>query len=318
MKTLNRAVLISGILLAHIAVQAGTALEIQNDGKRLTIGHDGQELLGYQVLPMQNPKGGDAFKGSNFIHPLRTPSGFAVTDLQPKDHLHHFGVWWPWKYIEVDGRKIVCWELQKGKGLIQGRQATVLDNGFVSESDYIDRTAPGGPLVVLNEETSVRITGFKKSAANGYYLDIEITHRCATEHPVEVSPYRYSGFGYRGAASWNKDTSTILTSEGKDRSTANFTRADWTRIQGATPDGGTAGVLLMGHPDNRDHPEMLRTWDKQQHNGAIFVNLNPVQEKPWKFEPGKKYTRRYRMFVYDGKISKEQAKRLWKEYENEK
>ncbi len=317
MEIFNQVILISGIFLAHIAVQAGTALEIRNDGARLAIGHDGQELLGYQVLPMQNPKGGDAFKGSNFIHPLRTPSGFAVTDLQPKDHLHHFGVWWPWKYIEVDGRKIVCWELQKGKGLIQGRKATVQDKGFVSESDYIDRTAPGGPLVVLNEETSVRVTGFKQSAANGYYLDIEITHRCATEHPVKVSAYRYSGFGYRGAASWNKDTSTILTSEGKDRSTANFTRADWTRVQGATPNNGTAGVLLMGHPDNRDHPEMLRTWDKQ-HNGAIFVNLNPVQEKPWKFEPGKKYTRRYRMFVYDGKVGKEQAKRLWKEYENEK
>ncbi len=317
MQTLNRPISIAVVLLVCLASQARTELRIQSNGERLTIGHNGQELLGYQILPMQNPKGGDAFKGSNFIHPLRTPSGFSVTDFQPEDHLHHFGLWWPWKYIEVEGRKIVCWELQKGEGLIQGRRATIQDRGFIAESDYIDRTAPSAPRVVLNEETHVLLTDFTQPEANGYFLDISITHRCATEHPVEVSAYRYSGFGYRGAASWNKDTCAILTSEGKNRFDANFTRAKWVRFQGSVPNGGTAGVLLMGHRENRDHPEMLRTWDKQN-NGAIFANFNPVQVKPWKLEPGRKYTRRYRLFVYDGKLNEEQAEGLWKEYKNEK
>ena len=65
---------------------------------------------------------------------------------------------------------------------------------FSSESDYIDRTAPDGPLVVLHEKADVRVSGFTESPASGYFLDIAITHRCATEHPVEIVKYRYSGF----------------------------------------------------------------------------------------------------------------------------
>ena len=70
---------------------------------------------------------------------------------------------------------------------------------------------------------------------------------------------------------------------------------------------------MMAHKDNRDAPELLRTWDSKQHNGAVFINFNPVQKKSWTFEPGKEYTRRYKLFVYDGTVTKEQCEELWKE-----
>ncbi len=70
------------------------------------------------------------------------------------------------------------------------------------------------------------------------------------------------------------------------------------------------------HPTNRANPELLRTWDKQ-HNGAVFMKFNPVQEALWSFEPGRAYARRYRVYVYDGQLTKEQANRLWEEYTNE-
>jgi len=208
------------LLLACGAARVGKGLEIQTDGERLTIGRDGRELLGYQVLPLQNPKGGDTFKASNFIHPLRTPAGFTVTAFQPEDHLHHFGLWWPWKYIQVDGRKVLCWELQHGEGIIQGRRIVAQDAGadfasFSSESEYVDRTAPGGPLVVLHEKSEMRIFGFTQSPASGYFLDIKITHRCATDHPVEIVKYSYSGFGYRGVESWNKDNRYLVDQRGQ-------------------------------------------------------------------------------------------------------
>lgn len=138
--------------------------------------------------------GGDKFKGSNFIHPLKTPSGFTGTDFQPVDHLHHFGLWWPWKKIKVDGREIITWELQKGEGLNQGRKAVPTKTGIVAESDYLDRTAPDGPLGVLHETTQIGIENFKTTLADGYFLDFDIEHRCSTELPVEVSKYRYSDF----------------------------------------------------------------------------------------------------------------------------
>ena len=89
------------------------------------------------------------------------------------------------------------------------------------------------------------------------------------------------------------------------------------KAEGEVPKGGNAGVLMIGHPANHAHPESLRTWDKQN-DGAVFVNFNPVQDASWKFEPGKDYVRRYRVFVYDGEITKTQADRLWEVYRNEK
>lgn len=275
---------------------------------------DGKALLSYQSRPMSHPKGGDTFKGSNFIHPLKTPSGFVVTDLQPDDHLHHFGLWWPWKYIETEGRNVLCWELQRGDGIIEARESHVTPSGFTAESVYIDRKAPGGPDILLNETLQVSTSEIVLHPARGYFVDVGIVNEVAGDKSLMISKYRYSGFSLRGTPVWNRDNSTVLTSEGKAYSASNTTRARWVRIEGKTSHDATAGVIMMSRPDNHDHPERLRTWDPGTHNGAIFVNFNTVQDTSWLFEPGKTYTRHYRLFVYDGAVSAAQAEACWKTY----
>lgn len=280
--------------------------------EKIVIPVGGQESIFYQAAPLSDPAGGEQFRGSNFIHPLKTPSGFTVTDSQPKDHMHHFGVWWPWKFIEYEGRKILCWELQKGDGLVQAKETTETQMGLTTKSVYLDRKAGEEPVPRL-EETTVITNSPLSEQSHGYHLDLEITHQVVGDQPITISKYRYSGFAFRGSALWNKDTSTILTSEGKDRDAANFTKARWIRAEGKTDSDARAGVLLMGHPSNHNHPEKLRTWDKQ-HHGAVFINFNPVMDESWTFEPDKKYTRRYRIYVYDGKLTAEEAESLWKAY----
>ncbi len=292
--------------------------DISEVGEKLVVTCNSVDLLTYQKQPMTNPKGGEKFKGSNFIHPLKTPSGFTLTGLQPQDHLHHFGLWWPWKFLEIDGEKTLFWELQKGEGIIEAQGIANRKNGkgqasFTAVSHYIDRTAPNGPEVVLNEKVAVTVTGIVESPVPGYYLDLAITHSCATEAAVEVVKYRYSGFSIRGTASWNKDNSTLLTSHGKEQMGSNFTRADWVRVQGDATEGNKAGFVMMSHRQNQGTPNLLRTWENQ-HNGATFINFNPVMEKPWNFEPGKEYTQKYRLFIYDGAVTGEQAQKLWLDY----
>jgi len=283
--------------------------------EKVAIPVDGQELIFYQAAPLSEPVGGEDFKGSNFIHPLKTPSGFTVTDSEPKDHPHHFGLWWPWKYIESGDRKVLCWELQKGEGIVQATGNKKIKNGLLTESVYIDRKAEDGPRTLLNESTRITASNIIDQPARGYFLDLTITHTVNGTGPVTVSKYRYSGLGFRGTDAWHKDTSTILTSEGNDRADANFQRARWIRIEGTNGNNGTAGILLMGHPDNYNHPEKLRTWN-EQHKGHIFVNFNPVMDEPWVLEPGNAYTRRYRAFIYDGTITPQESESLWKNYAN--
>lgn len=284
---------------------------------QVSIPVEGKDLVTYQAEPLENPKGGHDFKGSNFIHPLKTPSGFVVTDSQPDDHLHHFGLWWPWKFIEHEGRKILCWELQNGDGLIEAISHERTDDGLIARSVYIDRKAPRSTTVRLDERTTFEVSDITEQPARGYSLDLKISHAVTGTEPITISKYRYSGLGFRGTAVWNIDNSTLLTSEGATREDANSKAARWIRIEGSNGEGGTAGVLMMGHPDNHNHPERLRTWNKH-YNGAIFVNFNPVMGESWTFEPGETYTRKYRLFVYDGSLSADEAEKLWKSYAKSK
>ena len=54
----------------------------------------------------------DPAQGKPYFHPLATPGGTVLTDLQPADHPWHRGLWWSWKlindtnYWEDDGQFI--------------------------------------------------------------------------------------------------------------------------------------------------------------------------------------------------------------------
>ena len=301
----------SRLFLTALCLFSSIGACLSNEQVALTAGD--KQYVFYQAKPLSNPSGGDAFKGSNFIHPLKTPSGFVVTGFQPQDHLHHFGLWWPWKYLKVQDRKVLCWELQQGEGLIQAVIHKMLPGGIKAESVYLDRKAPNGPKEILHETTTINVSPLRDHPAQGYFLDLTITQRCPSDTPIEITPYRYSGFTFRGTPLWNSATSTIITSEGKTRDAAQGTPARWVRVEGATDTGGKAGVLIMSHPENHAHPEKLRCWDKQ-HGGAVFINFNTVAEKAWSLKPGNSYERKYRLFVYDGSISADEASGLWREY----
>jgi hypothetical protein len=288
-------------------------------GEKLTVSAGGVDLVGYQKQPMAKPKGGDKFKASNFIHPLNSPSGFCMTDLQPKDHPHHLGLWWPWKYLKAEGRKVLYWELQKGEGIIEAQSVSNHKIGidgasFEAESHYIDKTAPGGPKVIMIEMLVAKVSPIVESPAKGYFLDLVITQKSAIKTPIEVVKYRYSGFSIRGAKTWNKDNSKLIPSGGKKRQQSNFTKAKWIIAEGDAKAGAKAGLVMMSHPDNPGAPQMLRTWNDKMYNGATFANFNPVQGKSWMFAPNKKYVQKYKLFVYDGSVTDAQAEKMWSDY----
>jgi len=299
-----------------------SSLRTQIVDDQLVLSRRDAELLRYQITPMRNARGGERFPVSSFIHPLRTPSGFVLTEIQPDDHLHHLGVWWPWKFLSVEGKQFNGWEMQEGQGVVRGIEVREHHAGnvcasFTAISRVIDRKNYSQERVILNEEAEVRVWPARVNKLNGYFLDITLTHTPAVDQPVQVVNYRYSGFSIRGPKGWNRHNSTILTSEGKTRDDSNATPARWVRVEGETGSetaDGKAGWIMMFHPDNENHPEKLRTWDSRNHDGAIFINVNPVQDKPLTIQPNQPHIRRYRLFVYDGQMEPSTAEALWRDY----
>lgn len=312
-------IIAAGISAAWVAV-AGASVETwtaSEENGRIEASHGDQLSLVWQSSPLASPTGGAKFAGSAFLHPLSTPSGFEWTTIQPADHLHHFGLWWPWKHIQVDGETYNCWEIQNGQGAHLARSVKSLKTGSDKlEWDFINETVikkPGAaPLTVIQETARV---GLSMNGTDAQVLDISLSQKAA-DSPVTISSYRYSGFCWRGPASWNKDNSTMLTSEGRGRDDANAQPARWVFVTGPTPTG-TATVLLMSAAIKvAGTPERLRVWDSKAENGAPFINFNPVMEKSLPLDQAHPAVskRTYRVIAADRVMNTAAAEAEWKKW----
>jgi hypothetical protein len=308
--TRNSCMMIAAFTTSAMAAEPWSAAEKDGriEGKR-----GSSVVLGWQATPLAKPAGGEKFVSSAFLHPLRTPAGFECTTVQPSDHLHHLGLWWPWKFIEVDGAKYNTWEIQEGQGAHVARSAKLLSKGPDKlEWELVNETVikkPGAaPEPVILETTQLAITSDGDDAR---MLNVSIKQNTLGK-PVTITAYRYSGFSWRGPASWNKNNSIMTTSEGKGRDDANGKPARWVIVSGPASNG-SASVLLMSAAAT---PEKLRVWDSKAHDGAPFVNFNPVmgQSLPLDYAHPAVSNRRYRVIAADRVIDATAAEAAWKKW----
>ena len=290
----------------------------------LTISSGDNKLLTYQFKTVYHPKGIDTnYRRSGFIHPLYAPHGQVLTRIQPPDHYHHYGIWNPWTHTLFEGDTVDFWN-------ISGRQGTVRFAKFTAQnygSNYAEYTAlhehvvfkkNGTEKIALHEWQTVRV--YKPlEHASAYAVDLTIKMQCASQSPLLILAYRYAGLGWRATEYWDKNNSEMLTSEGKTRDSPDNTKARWIIVYGELPGNDEGGIVLLSHPSNYNHPEPLRIWDKKANGGRgdVFANFAPTKDKDWLLEPGKTYTLKYRLIVFNGKFDKSRAENAWNAFANE-
>lgn len=298
------------------------AVHIEDDGKSLTVMSNEKKVLSYRYTTKSPPEGvSELYSRSGYIHPLWSPEGEVITRIQPSDHYHHYGIWNPWTRTDFEGREVDFWNLGDEEGTVRHKampQTTEGDifGGFEAFLNHVDLTAPNGEKVALNEKWEIKV--WKADPDNDIWLiDFVSTLNPATESPLTIKAYRYQGFSLRATEKWSDETATLLTSEGKDKSNGNASRARWTDINGVSQ-VGNSGILFMTHPGNQNFPEQLRIWPTGANGGEenVYFNFNPAQEQDWKLKPGNSYSLKYRMMVYDGKIDSTNAERYWQDFGN--
>jgi hypothetical protein len=290
------------------------AFEVIDRNGRIEIHDAGKPVFGWQYELIKNAVGGEEFAGSAFIHPLATPAGFQMTCIQPQDHLHHYGVWWPWKMLTVEGESYITWEMQAGKGRHIGVSASVesqsADEVVLQVENRSEIKKGEGYQPATKERATLRFSRMGKVA---YLLDITIRDEAVVDAGVEVTRYRYSGFSWRGPGEWNKNNSQMRTSSGKDRDHANGELAHWVTVDGENGEGRATMLMMSAASRNGAPVERLRVWDSSNHNGSPFVNFNPVMKSsiPLMAARTEVSQRRYRLIVADRVITPEEAERLW-------
>lgn len=307
------------LLFSTLSFSQKVAMNETPDGVDFSI--DGQTVLTYQKSKVPVPDGiKEAFSKSGFIHPLTSPSGQVLTRIQPKDHYHHYGIWGPWTRATIDGREVDFWNLGDGKGrvdfshVISKKQAGGAAELNVRQNHY-DLKAPESQKIAIEEDLRIKV----KPADKGRYM-VDYTSTISTKNPggILLDDYRYGGgLGFRATEVWGSDNSMILTSEGKDRKNADSSEAKWVVITGETdaPEG-TSGLLILSHNTNKAHPEPLRVWPEENYDrkGNVFVEFTPIRHESWEILPNKKYSLKYRMIVFDGTMSAEEAEAYWRAF----
>jgi hypothetical protein len=279
-------------------------------------------VLHYYHKTCYPPAGVDQiYKRSGFIHPLFSPAGAILTNIQPKDHYHHYGIWNPWTKTAFEGDTIDFWNLRERQGTVRFNGFSTIYSGPVYggfkliHEHVVVKSQP--EKVALNEEIDVVVWDQPADQKHLHLWDFTSTLSCATSSPITLKEYRYGGFGFRATEEWTNKNSKILTSEGLDRKDADGSLARWILVSGETSKG-TAGILFMSYPTNYNFPEPLRVWPINANNnrGDVFINFSPTKNKDWHLEPGKKYVLKYRMVVFDGELSASEADRFWQDFAN--
>jgi Family of unknown function (DUF6807)/3-keto-disaccharide hydrolase len=285
------------------------------DDKVLQIRKGGTKVLNYNHAVVPGPVGkSKLYDRSGFIHPLWSPTGSVLTNIHPKDHPHHLGIWMPWTHTEFEGKPVDFWNLGEGQGTVRFKRfisttSGPVYGGFQAEQEHVALKTDPKPKVVLDEIWDVRVYNVG-GPEKGYWLwDFASTQRCVADSPLKLLKYRYGGFGFRGAAEWDGENASYLTSEGKTRKNGHATRARWCDTAGVS-DGQWKGVTHFSNPQNFRHPEPMRIWP----SGQVFFGWAPEQLGPFEMKPGEDHLFRYRLYVHEGKIDVARTEQLWNDY----
>lgn len=279
-------------------------------------------VLKYRYGMSYPPKGVDSiFRKSGYIHPLLSPKGDTLTRIQPPDHYHHYGIWGPWTHTRIEGERIDFWNLVEQQGTVlfnkfKNTYSGDVYGGFSAHQEHINLKASTGKEIALNEDLEVRLWDLGRS--DRYMVDYISTFNTPLDSGILFEAYRYGGgLGMRFTERWHKDNCSVLTSEGNDRLSADGTNARWCMVTGEASTGeGTNGILFLSYPENRVHPEPMRVWpvDANGGRGDMFFEFCPIRHQEWNIEPNKEYRLKYRMVVFEGELSPEEAEGYWQAY----
>jgi len=303
------------------AALSKSKVSLKKDYKDLSLTMNDKPILSYRFAVTYPPDSiNPMYKRSGYIHPLYSPEGEILTRIQAPDHYHHYGIWGPWTHTHIGNRQVDFWNLADGQGTVQfagflSEEEGAIYSGFEALQQHIDFGALGEDQIALNEILDVRTWNVGEAV---WMVDYTTSISCPLENGIMLDAYRYGGgVGFRATEKWNKDNCTVLTSDNKTRVDADGSFAKWCIVEGesATKER-RSGILFMSHPSNRKHPEPMRVWplDANNNRGDMYFEFVPIRYDEWKLEPKQKYTLKYRMIIFDGKLDAKTTEMYWNSF----
>ena len=242
-----------------------------------------------------------------YIHPIRAPDGVGeLTENQPGHHLWQHGL-----YVGLnDVNGVGFWT----EGMNDSRErdgtfhphplAPPIVTGNRAEWDVITdwRYPDGKPMLTETQTWSLEDRG------DSLALDLTWELRAATD--LRFGQYSYGGLFLR--MPWRADTGgDLLTSEGAAKTdAAEGRRARWIALAMPIPEraSGSAGIALLDHPSNPEHPAPWRV------DNSFGIAPSRCIAGEWHLACETTSLSRYRVYVYVGGISRDAVEAEWRQF----
>ena len=293
------------------SLSAEPALETRSSAHVTTASFNGRELWTYHYDPAE---------GKAYFHPLNTTNGTVLSELRPKDHPWHRGLWFSWKYING----VNYWEENRETGQSDGRTRLLTTERRIDDAQTVTirqtlEYAPGeGAAAVLRE--SRRLVLSPPDASGNYRIDwssdfhalepLELSRTPILGEPGGKAYGGYAGLSLRinkaltGGAFLTKDGE--FQAEGIDNTTA-----EWMIFE----TGRDASLLMMDHPGNLRSPTKWFV-------APMMPYFSPALlfDKAHTMAAGEVLSLKYRIVVSPESITAKQAAdlyRRWAQHETE-
>ena len=304
-KLLSYFALILMLFVSCAPPKAGLKATSNDEG--IEIRNNDARILFYQV----KPKSLDGkYERTNYIHPLYSLKGNAITEDFPKDHLHHHGLYSAWHQILLNGTPIadgwvnenISWKVIDSKVEHHGD-----DMAIRSEVLWVSRVDEETEEIV-KENVAIRV---QRSNDQLRIIDYDI-HLLPLKEGLSIGgsddEKGYGGFSLRLKL---PDDITFLARGGEVQAQVSAVDAGpWMNFVGSF-DGdaaGRSGIVVFCHPSNPGYPQpwILRR-EKSMQNPA-YPGRSPVTLS----KDG--LSLRYRLIIHNGGLDTRRIEELFRNY----
>ncbi len=268
----------------------------QRDADSVALLKNGKVVWRFNYAPRQS---------KTYFHPVALPGGSDLTWLSPPNHVHHFALFFFWKYLN----HVNYWEEPDGSpaGTTQWSNVRIetrqdFSANLAMDLQYHPKVAADN---VLNERRSIHIS--PPAADGSYFMDWRLEFTAGNEDvimdrtPPAPDPDGNARGGYAGLSiRLAKELSNPRIAASSPIGTmirARYGFASAAADINGEIDGGEAGVAFLDHPDNLRYPtRWYGIVDKSV--PFWFLNASFLQLEPYTLASRRSMVLRYRVVVH--------------------
>jgi hypothetical protein len=230
-----------------------------------------------------------------YFHPVCTPSGSALTNFEPHDHVWHRGMWFAIKYINNEN----FWEEKPpfGTQCTIGMPAVSHADQQISLYTDLEWIGPDGKTRVFYEQRQIN---YEPMGPDAYAIDFFNELVAQSDLTLDRTPYTtwggYGGLILRGTRNWQRARHLFPDGSTSERPTGQ--RHAWCDLCGQL-DGGpnrTGGFAMFDHPANPRHPSPWYGGGKD----VNYTNAAFLFHEPMFLDTDQSLIFRYRVLIHDG------------------